>query len=60
MTLGHVYALIEGKPALGLYPFLQYAETATGQSEVFLFEEVNKQEAVLRTYPTGQNEGAVQ
>jgi hypothetical protein len=54
LMLGHVYAIFENRSALELYPFVQYAETGTGQIEVFLFEEVNKQEIVLRTYPTGE------
>jgi tetratricopeptide (TPR) repeat protein len=54
VTLGRVYALVEGKPPLDLYPFVQHAEASSGHPEIFLFEEVRKHEVVLRAFPSGE------
>jgi tetratricopeptide (TPR) repeat protein len=54
VTLGRVYALVEGKPPLDLYPFVQYAEASAGHPEIFLFEEARKHEVVLRAFPSGE------
>ena len=53
LTLARVYAQPEDLAPIELYPFLQYAEAAPGQSEVYLFDECNKHDVLLRTFPTG-------
>jgi tetratricopeptide (TPR) repeat protein len=53
LTPYRVYAVLGNRPAVELFPFVQYAEGGNGQDEIFLFEHVSKQQVILRTYPTG-------
>lgn len=55
LVLGRVYAVLQpDKAPLELHPLVQHAEAASGQAEVFLFEEADRRQVSLRTYPTGQ------
>jgi tetratricopeptide (TPR) repeat protein len=53
LALGRVHIVVEGRAPLDLYPYIQYAEADSGQHEVFLFEEANKSDVILRNYPIG-------